>query len=42
LYSRPNRGDLMTILPQWYVEKHQKYFLGANNDLEPVEENPST
>jgi len=41
LYERADRGDLMTILPMWYVEQHQRYFLGVNNetDLEPVEEN---
>ena len=41
LYERTDRGDLMTILPMWYVEKNQRYFLGVNNEtnLEPVEEN---
>ena len=29
----------MTILPLWYVEEHQRYFLGVNDDLEPVERN---
>ena len=40
LYGRPNRGDLMTILPLWYVEEHQRYFLGVNDDLESVETKP--
>jgi hypothetical protein len=32
LYKRADRGDLMTILPMWYVEQHQRYFLGVNDD----------
>ena len=32
LYGRSGRGDLMTILPLEFVEEHQRYFLGVNDD----------
>ena len=29
LHTRPDRGDLMTILPLYYIEEYETYFLGA-------------